>query len=270
MRHFPDNLGLATDLLLHMETGMVESRDDYIVVRTPDAPEYFFGNMLVLPQRPSGRDLKRLEHDFAQLIGTPPLIAHRTFTWPENVDSVLTLDAFVEQGYDATVCRVLAVHPDDIRPVATNSLVKVRPFAVQQDWDDWSRMQLADMPNPAEITSQRYMAHQQTAYRCLIDRGLGNWWGAFIDDEQVGSLGLFFLDGIARFQSVITAPQHRNRNVCKTLIGEVIRHTARRWDRLVIVADEAYHAGEIYAAMGFQQQGRVASLCQEPRNITTR
>jgi hypothetical protein len=48
MRHFPDNLALATDLLLHTETRMVESRDDYVVVRTPEAPEYFFGNMLVL------------------------------------------------------------------------------------------------------------------------------------------------------------------------------------------------------------------------------
>lgn len=266
MRHFPDNLGLATDLLLHTETGMVESRDDYIVVRTPDAPEYFFGNMLVLQQRPAESDLKRLEHQFAQFVGTPPLIAHRTFAWPESVGSVVTLDAFVEQGYDATVCRVLAAHPDDIRPCATNSLVKVRPFSVQQDWDDWSRMRLADMPNPTDITSQRYIAHQQRAYRSLIDRGLGNWWGAFINDEQVGSLGLFFLGGIGRFQSVLTGEQHRNRNVCKTLMSEVIKLTAGQSERLVIVADETYHAGALYEAMGFQQQARVASLCQEPRS----
>ncbi|MEM5451115.1 MULTISPECIES: GNAT family N-acetyltransferase [Paraburkholderia] len=270
MRRLSDNLGLATDLLLHTETGIVESRNDYIVVRTPDAPEYFFGNMLVLRQRPLVSDLKGLEHDFAQLIGTLPLIAHRTFAWPEGADGAVTLDAFVERGYDATVCRVLTAHPDDIRLLATNSLVKVRPLTGRQDWDDWSRMQLADMPNPTDITSQRYMAHQQTAYRRLIDRGLGNWWGAFINDEQVGSLGLFFLDGIGRFQSVITGQQHRNRNVCKTLVGEVIRRTVGRSSKLVIVADESYHAGAIYEAMGFQQQGRVASLCQEPRNTTAR
>ena len=41
MLNLSDNLGLATDLLLHAETGMVESQDDYVVVRTPDAPEYF-------------------------------------------------------------------------------------------------------------------------------------------------------------------------------------------------------------------------------------
>jgi predicted GNAT family N-acyltransferase len=270
MRHFPNNLGLATDLLLHTETGMVESRDDYVVVRTPDAPEYFFGNMLVLRRRPSGSDLERLEHAFSQLIGTPPLIEHHTFTWPENADSVVTLDAFIEQGYDATVCRVLAANPRDIRPVATNSLVKVRQFVAQQDWDDWSRMQLADMADPTDITSQRHMAHQQTSYKRLIERGLGNWWGAFINDEQVGSLGLFFLKGIGRFQSVITGPQHRNRNVCKTLMSEVIRRIVGRSDQLVIVADETYHAGVIYEAIGFKQQGRVASVCRGPRKTTAR
>jgi predicted GNAT family N-acyltransferase len=114
------------------------------------------------------------------------------------------------------------------------------------------------------------MAHQQLAYKRLIERGLGNWWGAFINDEQVGSLGLFFLDGIGRFQSVITGPEHRNQNVCKTLMSEVIRRTAGRSDQLVIVADEAYHAGNIYEAIGFRQRGRLASLCQVPRNSTAR
>jgi predicted GNAT family N-acyltransferase len=272
MHDFPENLGLATDLFLHRETGMVESRDGYLVVRTPDAPEYFFGNLLVLERRPSASDLKPLEQAFAQLIGTPPLIAHRTFTWPEsaNADSIVTLDAFVERGYDATVYRVLVATPDDIRPVATNALIEVRPFDMQRDWDDWSRMQLADMADPTAITSQRFMAHQQLAYKRLIERGLGNWWGAFINDEQVGSLGLFFLDGIGRFQSVITGPEHRNQNVCKTLMSEVIRRTAGRSDQLVIVADEAYHAGNIYEAIGFRQRGRLASLCQVPRNSTAR
>ncbi|CAG9243307.1 GNAT family N-acetyltransferase [Paraburkholderia caribensis] len=270
MRNFLDNLGLETDLLLHAETGVIESRDDYIVVRTPDAPEYFFGNMLVLPQCPSAKDLNRLEHDFAQLVGSPPLIAHRAFIWSESAYGAVTLDAFVEQGYEATVCRVLAANPEDICPVATNSRVVVRAFSVQQDWDDWSCMQLADMPNPTDVTSQRYIAHRQAAYRSLIDRGLGAWWGAFIDDEQVGSLGLFVLDGVGRFQSVITGSQHRNRNVCKTLVREVTRQIVGRANRLVIVADEAYHAGRIYEMMGFQQQGRVASLCQDPRNMSAR
>jgi ribosomal protein S18 acetylase RimI-like enzyme len=266
MHHFPDNLGLSTDLLLHAETGIVEQRNDYIVVRTPDAPDYFFGNMLVLQQRPSEIDLEHLEQDFALLIGTPPLIAHRAFTWPESASGVVNAEAFSQNGYSTTICRVLVAHPQEIRPVATNRFVEVRKFGVQQDWDDWSRMQLADMPNPTDIASQHFIADQQTAHKRLIDRGLGNWWGAFIDGEQVGSLGLFFLDGIGRFRSVITSEHHRNRNICKTLMSEVAKLNSGRSDRLVIVADETYHAAGLYEAMGFRQQGRVASSYQAPRD----
>lgn len=151
MQRFPDNLGLATDLLLHTETGIVESRDDYIVVRTPGAPEYFFGNMLVLRQRPSASDLKLLEHDFGQLVGIPPLIAHRTFAWPENADSEVTLDAFLERGYDATVCRVLMAHPDEVIQVATNPLVglswlQMKPIMPEQYTRKWVFGSKADWP----------------------------------------------------------------------------------------------------------------------------
>jgi hypothetical protein len=265
MPEYPDNLGLVTDLLLHTETGIVEPKDDYIIVRTPESPDYFFGNMLILPQRPSGSDLHRLEDDFAQLVGIPPVIAHRTFAWGESEDGVADLDAFVDRGYNATVCRVLVAGPNDIRPAATNASVDVRRFETIADWDDWARMQLADMSDPSGGASLRYVAYQQAAYRNLIARGLGDWWGAFIDGEQVGSLGLFFLDGIGRFQSIVTREQDRNKRVCKTLVSQVIRRTAGRSDRLVMVADEAYHAGKIYEALGFEERGRTGSLCLEPR-----
>jgi predicted GNAT family N-acyltransferase len=263
-RRFADNLGLLTDLLIHKETGLVDAEGDYLVVRTPDAPDYFFGNLLFLRQRPADGDLERLEYDFGRLVGTPPRIAHRTFVWPESADAVVSANAFVQQGYDLTVCRVLVAHPRETRCVAINPRVEVRRFGSPRDWDDWACMHLADMPDPQALSSQRFMAHQQADYRRLIERGLGDWWGAFINGEQVGSLGLFFLDGIGRFQWVITAEHHRNQRICKTLVSEAIRQTAGRSEKLVMVADEAYHAGAIYEAMGFQRQGRVGRLCQEP------
>ncbi len=115
MPEYPDNLGMLTDLWLHAETGIVESKEDYTIVRTPDSPDYFFGNMLILPRRPSGNDLHRLEDDFAQLVGIPPLIAHRTFAWDEREIDVADSSAFTDRGYEATVCRVLAAGPNDIR-----------------------------------------------------------------------------------------------------------------------------------------------------------
>ena len=255
------NLGLQTDLLLHAETGRVEQRDDCIVVLTPDTPEYFFGNMLVLPRRPSSVDLPDLEQQFAHRVGTGPRIAHRTFTWPETDPSPVDLSAAERLGYELTICDVLVAHPHQLISAAKHEHVVIRALDSQEDWDVWSAMQLANMPDPHDLASQRFIAHQQRAYRELIDRGLGHWWGAFIDGEQAGSLGLFFFDGIARFQSVVTAPTFQNQGVCKTLVTEAIRLTRDRAESWVIVADESYHAGKIYRSLGFAPQGRTGSLC---------
>ncbi|MFP6561327.1 GNAT family N-acetyltransferase [Paraburkholderia sp. B3] len=271
--HFTDNLGLFTDLLLLRETGTVNSEGNYVVVRTPDAPDYFFGNLLFLRQRPADSDIERLEHDFARLVGTPPRIAHRTFVWPEapgTPDSPVSADAWVRQGYDLTVCRVLAAHPHDVRNVAINPRIEVRRLESQRDGDDWSRMHFADLADPFAPSSRRYMAHLQATWRHLIERGLGDCWGAFVEDELAGSLGLFFLDGLGRFQSVTTAKHHRNQRVCKTLVSEAIRLTTGRAEKLVMVADEAYYAGAIYESIGFRPHGRVASLCREPAIGATR
>jgi hypothetical protein len=91
MPDLADNIGIATDRMLHAETGMVERRDGYITVRTPDSPDYFFGNLLMLRECPTTDDLQWLERDFARWIGTPPLIAHRTFAWAERVDGAVAL-----------------------------------------------------------------------------------------------------------------------------------------------------------------------------------
>lgn len=258
------NLGLTTDLLLHAQTSVVDELDDYIVIRTPEAPVYFFGNQLVLPRRPHVSDLSRIEQDFARQVGVPPRIAHRMFTWVESDEDAIDLNAFVEHGYDLTICRVLTAQLRQILPVATNAEIQVRKFRTQEDWNTWSAMQLANMRNPLDITSQRYIVYQQTAYQRLIEQGLGDWWGAFIDEEQVGSLGLFFLEGLGRFQSVLTAEHHRNKGVCKTLVSEVIKLAGSQADQLVMVADETYHAGKIYEALGFKPDGRLGSLCHEP------
>nr|WKF61802.1 hypothetical protein HUO10_006334 [Paraburkholderia busanensis] len=267
MPALPDNLGLATDLLLHAETGSVTSHERYIVVRTPQAPDYFFGNLLVLHDRPHINQLARIEDDFARLVGTPPAIAHRTFTWPETAVDAVNLDAFVARGYDATICRVLAATPEQVQPAVSRTHIDIRPFRSQRDWDDWAAMQLANMPDPADPVSQRYIAYQQRAHRSLIGRGFGEWWSAFVDGEQVGSLGLFFFDRIGRFQSVVTGERHRSQGICRTLVSEVIRQTAGSADRLVMVADENYHAGRIYEGLGFTPCGRLGSLCLEPGSL---
>ncbi len=74
--------GFATDLLFNRYQGEVVRHDQFWAVRTPDAPDYYFGNYLLLPNPPSDRDKGWLEATFDQLIGQDPRVRHRTFQWP--------------------------------------------------------------------------------------------------------------------------------------------------------------------------------------------
>jgi len=266
-RKIEQNLGLATDLLLHAEIGIVAREGPYVVMRTPEAPEYFAGNTLVLEDRPSNEQRERLEADFMRLIGAPPAIAHRGFSWPEDAAGPAGLDAYVVHGYTASLCSVLVAERAGLRAAAIHPAVQVRLFEFDRDWDDWASISLAEMPNPASEVSRRCVHYQRAAYRRLIDKQLGNWWGAFIDGELVGSLGLFFFGRIGRFQSIVTRADQRNKGVCRTLLTEVAQRAAGMRDRLVIVADESYHALRIYEALGFTREARIGSLCHMPASV---
>ena len=269
-RKLQENLGLATDLLLHAQIGSVSHDGRYAIMRTAQAPEYFSGNMLVLDGPPGDDDRQRLEDDFARLIGTPPAMVHRSFAWPEGEGAVRDLDAFIGQGYERATCSVLVAERNAVHSPEINEAVEVRLFDTnsdsgsERDWDDWLQMSLADMPDPGSDVSRRCVAFQRDAYRALIERQWGNWWGAFIDGEMVGSLGLFFFGRIGRFQSIVTRRDQRNKRVCRTLLTEVVKRAAGARDRLVIVADENYHAHRLYEALGFACQARIGTLCQAP------
>jgi ribosomal protein S18 acetylase RimI-like enzyme len=264
LRKIEENLGLVSDLLLHAQVGSVTHDDPYLVMRTPEAPDYFSGNTLVLERRPLHKERERLEDDFAQRIGMPPAVSHRSFAWPEKTADKIDLDAYVAHGYTASIHSVLVAERDTMRPSPTNDTVQVRLFESDRDWDAWARIALAELPETASGTSRRCVEFQRAAYRRLIDKQFGNWWGAFIDDELVGSLGLFFFGSIGRFQSIVTREDHRNKRVCRTLLTEVVKRTAGARDRLVIVADEAHHAMKLYESLGFVRQARTGNLCQSP------
>ncbi|WP_206956959.1 GNAT family N-acetyltransferase [Trinickia acidisoli] len=263
-RQIQENLGLATDLLLHAEIGTVSHEAPYIVMRTPNAPDYFSGNMLVLEGRPAQEDRRRLESEFARLVGAPPTIAHRSFAWPEEEGASIDLDEYAAHGYDQSICSVLVAESHALRSTAINDAVQVRLFESDRDWDDWARLSLTEMPDPTGEVSLRCVQFQRSAYRRLIERQWGNWWGAFVDGELVGSLGLFFFGPIGRFQSIVTREDQRNKRICRTLLTEVVKRTAGARDRLVIVADETYHAIRLYESLGFVRQARIGSLCRAP------
>ncbi|WP_323071031.1 GNAT family N-acetyltransferase [Aeromonas jandaei] len=257
--------GFATDLLFDRYQGEVTRHEQFWAVRTPDAPDYYFGNYLLLASPPSDRDKGWLEAAFDQLIGQDPRIQHRTFQWPLAEGQNSRVAGFVTTGYQYLECVVLALDKDGWQ-ISDSALshAKVRAFK-PADWQEWVDFELHERDEAHSKESYlSYLHSRRELYQAMIADGLGNWWGVWLDEQLVASCGLFFTDKLGRFQLVRTHRKWRNQGLCRQLLSQVAQHGLNRVEQLIIVADEHYHAQRIYRSLGFTPVARIGSLCRWP------
>ena len=261
-----EHLGIQTELLFHRINGEVQTTADYIIVRTPSAPDYYFGNAIILKNSAGLVDKFRLEADFLKLVRVSPAIKHRTFIWPEISEEIAPIEDYVENGYEYEQNIVLSASAAElISPSNPNRDVEIRRFQ-NDDWVAWTELSTQENTDYPDEEYKNHVKNQETVYRSMIDSGLGDWWGAFINGLQVAHLGLFFEDRTGRFQSVLTRPEFRGKNICRTLVHEVATEGFKRAERLVMIADTNYHAARIYESLGFRPRERMASLCWWPKS----
>jgi predicted GNAT family acetyltransferase len=145
------------------------------------------------------------------------------------------------------VMTAQAVH----EPAHPNAEATIRALATDEDWAQQVELALTDQ----DLHGGRVFATRRAAAeRSLVERGLGQWFGAFIAGRLAASMGLFLAsEGLARYQGVMTHPDLRGRGLCGTLVhhagrfgfDELGMHT------LVMVADPDYLAIRIYRSVGF-------------------
>ena len=258
-----DHPGFATDLLFDRYQGEVTDHGQFWVVRTPTTPDYYFGNYLLLPTPPSDRDKGWLEASFDKLIGQDPGVQHRTFQWPLAEGQNSRVAGFVAAGDQYMECVVLALDAASWQPtVPLPSTACARPFTAA-DWDDWLVLECDERdPDHSEERYLPYLQSRRSLYQAMIADGLGQWWGIWQEDQLVASCGLFFTGTMGRFQLVHTHQDWRNRGLCRQLLSQVARQGLARAERLIIVADEHYHAQRVYRSLGFMPVARIGSLCR--------
>ena len=119
---------------------------------------------------------------------------------------------------------------------------------------DWSQ-QVELTLSGGEFAGQRdFVVAKAAAQRRLTRTGAGAWWGAFLGDRLMSSMGLFRASpGLARFQTVKTHPDARGRGLAGTLVHEISRFgfADLEAETLVMVADPAYLAIRVYRSVGF-------------------
>ncbi len=248
------SLGYRTDLIFASFDGEIFDRGDYMVIRSPTNPTFYWGNFLLFSQPPRKGDHERWRELFVQEIGAPPEVEHQTFGWDSLEGDEGEIQPFLQAGFRPNrgiVMRSTGL-PTLTRPP---SQVNVRTLMTEADWTKALDNQVICREEEFEETAYREFWHRQRArYREMVASGLGDWYGAFIEGRLVADLGIFHDRGLGRFQSVETHPSFRRWGIAGTLIAEASRLAKTQYDidTLVIVADEGSGAARLYESLGFQ------------------
>ena len=255
----PKSLGLQTDLLFRRFEGEVIEKDDYIVALTPKNPGYRWGHFLLFPAPPEAGDLERWKAIFAKEVGVPPAFNHFVFIWDGIDGNVGGIEPFLQAGFRVEKTAVMTAQQVHAPP-KINSTCTIRTFTAD-DWPAWIKLQhamnSAETPQNQEDDTDggftKFLWGKANEYQGMIEAGLGQWFGAYVDGELASSQGLFIWNKLGRFQAVDTHPNHRRQGLAGTLVYHVAQKGLHDMgaETLVMCADPDYVAIKIYESIGF-------------------
>jgi GNAT superfamily N-acetyltransferase len=248
------SLGYRTDLIFPRFDGQIFDRGDYLVIRTPTNPTFYWGNFLLFSDPPGDGDLETWKVLFAREIGRPPEVRHFAFGWDGVHGETGVVGPFLEADFNLNQSLVLTARQVSLPP-KTNREVVIRPLTEDWEWQQAEQNQVACRQAGHSLESfQGFKRDQMRRFRRMSLAGLGEWFGAFLEDRLVADLGVFVDGTVGRFQDVGTHPDYRRRGICGTLVHQASRYAFEkmRVETLVMVADEHYFAARIYESVGFQ------------------
>lgn len=254
-----NNLGYLTDSFFLEDAREIIAYDDYTFVRSPNQPDFYFGNFLLLNSPPKGADKEKLERTFKKHF-TDEQVKHFTFCWSGEKKEDIAV--FLEAGYELDEVFVLAGKSADLIPLEEkNEEVNIRAFESEEDWEKWKALEFLELPSGfSEAGYKNFIEGRAEVYQKLYQKGQGNFYGAYIEDKLIASAGLFHQKNIGRFQSVKTHKDYRRKGICKTLVFYICEVGFQQLDTLVIAADKGYHALEIYKKLGFKEMESQTSV----------
>lgn len=255
-------LGLKTDLMLLAPFAEIIKNDGAIRVMSPAFPSYYFGNFLIVDHPPDDPHdaIDRFNSAFAGCKD----IRHVTLCWDgRDVDDVIR-KRYAQAQFDHSVDTVLTTKmPRTATPAPVG--ITCRAIHTDSDWDQVINVEYEtykdDYPNYLEFVKDSVENH-----KVRIKTGMGHWYGVFEGDVLVGTMGLFCVEGVARYQSVVTRPEHRGQGIASTLLCHAAADLAKTHaiDQYVIVAENDSNAQRLYIKCGFLPKQHTYSLCRYP------
>jgi GNAT superfamily N-acetyltransferase len=259
------SLGFRTDLMVRRLAGSeIVDRGDYLLVRTPGFPDYYWANFIVIPQPASG-DAERCLGAFAREF---PDASHVAIGIDGTDGQVIDADRFRAEGLDTDVGVVLTsdTAPRVRRP---NAAARLRPLRSADDWLQFAALHQAVDAHEGQDSPEHlgFIARKAEESRRLSLTDRAEYFGAFIADRLAASLGVVSDgQGTARYQTVVTHPDSRRLGLAGTLVAMAGRFGLDQMGcrRLVILADPEGPAHGLYRDLGFAGDELAVQLLRPP------
>jgi ribosomal protein S18 acetylase RimI-like enzyme len=256
------SLGYRTDLMLReLEGSTITDRGDYLVIRSPAQPGFWWGNFLLLARPPGPGEARGWLARFAAEF---PAAGHVALGIDGTDAAAVDVAGLVAEGlhYDhSTVMTASAVH----EPPRINMAATFRPLTGDDDWQQAAGLRAACYGGEPGF-DQDFIIQRAAAERALTEAGHGAWFGAFIDGRLLAQLGLICRDGLARYQNVETHPAARRQGLAGTLVWQAGQHglTGLGARTLVMVADPDEAAIRLYRSVGFADSETQIAFERQP------
>ena len=267
------SLGYRTDLfLIQGQGGEVVDRGDYLLVRTPSNPDYFWGNFLVYENPPEKEDASKWCECFRNEFSSDPRVRHMAFGWDAPDGNEGQVEAFLAQNFSLERSVVMTA-TSVIMPSDCSHAFEVRELVTDSDWQQATENQVRVGAQGFPLDEyRRFKNAQMKQYRNMAALGRGAWFGAFNEKALIADLGIYHDGEVGRFQSVVTHPDFRRKGACTQLVYGASKHALHSMSlaRLVMVADPDYHAARIYERLGFRPTEKQVGVCRRPANHDVR
>ena len=250
------SLSQLTDLIFAKFSGEVVTMPHYVIIRTPSNPGYHWGNYLYFDRPPRAGDYQAWIELFQKEFPYYENPHHYVFAWDSPSSDTGEIKEFTDQGFELDSGVVLTAKKL-VPPSRLNKDIEIKKIESAQQWDDATELQVAcSDPKYFNDEYRDFKKKQMASYQEMTKAGKGHWFGAYLGDQLVGDLGIYFEDGLARYQNVGTHPDFRRQGICGTLVFETGEYAFKNFGvhTLVMEADPDYHAARIYESVGFAKK----------------
>ena len=240
-------------ILMDSQTAQITDKGSYIVVRTPDRPDYFWGNYIIMSSAPCPDSYSHWLAIFESEIGPKSKTGFVAITWdsPGNQGHCAP---FTDKGFTLQTSIVLSASRVNTPP-KSNPHVAIKPLQTESDFAQAIDVHFnPDWQYSSEQDQIKLLKDSAKCLRKLIDARTAICIGAFQGDKLTAVVEMYYNDALCILDSLVTHRDHRRQGICSSLVHYASQYalTQLNCQTLTLEADKEYHAAKIYESIGFR------------------